>query len=177
MLASVCHWPAPGPPQKRHLPLHQTTFLGGHPELPHTDSRQFVLAVTPSPLLWSTPEPPRAMCSAPSCSCSTPWLQSPTWRELCCEVCGQHHHHRPDYKQWWDLISGGNLQSCRMVHREQPTTQHQQNQGAHHWFWKKGHTHPCLHQWSWGGTAQQFKVPGNQHYKEPVMDISHLHPG
>ncbi len=31
-------------------------------------------------------------------------LQSPTWRELCCEVCGQHHHYGPDFKRW-DFIS------------------------------------------------------------------------
>ena len=35
------------------------------------------------------------------------------------------------------------------------------------WFQNEGvkATHPCLHQWSWGGAGEQFKVPVNQHHQ------------
>lgn len=45
----------------------------------------------------------------------------------------RHHHHRPDYKQRCEFISGGN-QPSRVVHRGQPAAQCQQNQGAVHRF-------------------------------------------
>lgn len=49
-----------------------------------------------------------------------PWLHdSQTSREPYSEVCGRHQHHRLHYIQPWEFISGGNQQSCRMVHREQ----------------------------------------------------------
>ncbi len=39
-------------------------------------------------------------------------LQFLTWRELCCEVCGWHHHHRLDFKQQWAFIF---LRKCTIL--------------------------------------------------------------
>ena len=46
-----------------------------------------------------------------------------------------------------------------MLHREQPAAQSKK------WIVdfrrKKAKIQTCLHQWSWGGVGEQFKVPGN----------------
>ena len=58
-----------------------------------------------------------------------------------------------------------------------------------HTPWKQQHLHrnaklkikhrqhtPALYQWSREGAGEQFYVPGNQHLREPVVVITHLHP-
>ncbi len=62
-----------------------------------TEHRQFGLVVTPPPLQCWTPEPPRAMCSVPSCLCSKPTISVPNM-ERSCEVCRYRHRHRPNFK-------------------------------------------------------------------------------
>ncbi len=64
-----------------------------------------------SHLLHSSPRhrsPPGLCPQPPAVHAVHPWLQYPTWTELCCEVRRWHHHHQPDFKQWWDFILGGN---------------------------------------------------------------------
>ncbi len=61
-----------------------------------------------------------------------------------------------------EFILGENEHSSSVVHRERPTAQCQQNQGADCWFEKKK-------------KEEQFKVPMNLHHREPEMNIIHLH--
>ncbi len=57
----------------------------------------------------------------------------------------------------------------------QSTAQRQQNQELIVDFRKKeAKTHTPV---SWGGADEQFQAAGNQHHKEHVVVISHLHPG
>lgn len=47
------------------------------------------------------------------------------------------HYHRRDYTQQWELISGANQQSCKLVRWEETAAQCQKNpkkQGADWWF-------------------------------------------
>ena len=66
-----------------------------------------------------------------------PWLHSQTPRKFYNEVRGWHHHHRLHYKQRRVFILGHNLAEwCTEINLPQCCT------------------HPCLHQWNWGGAGK-----------------------
>lgn len=86
-----------------------------------TDPRQFGLVVI-QPSLWHYDQSFPGLCTQPSPSHAVqPWLQSPTWRELLCEVCGWHFHHWLDFLEQWEFTLG-NQQFCKMVQRQQSTS-------------------------------------------------------
>ena len=96
-----------------------------------------------------------------------PWLHSQTWKRLSREVVGRRLHHQLHYKEWWEFISGGNQQSCRV---RTIYCSSQQNQGADCLFWKtKRERDPPVY--IHGVEVEQvnsFKLPRNHHHREPV---------
>lgn len=124
-----------------------------------------------SHLFHSTLEFSRDVYSATSYSCCTNMTAIPSMEITLLWSSGWQNHHWSDFKQWWEFISRGNQQSCRLVGREQLTAQNQQTQGAKVDFIKQeSETHTSDLRWIRGIVSSSCESAS-----QSVMDIRHLH--
>ena len=121
----------------------------------HTEARQFELAAEPPPHQWLMREFPMAVCSAPSCSHSSPMTSLR-------DAMRAQHWSPPTIITNNEISYGEEINSLLLsVGKPKELIVDFRKKEA------KTHTHLRLHESSWGGTGEQFYVPGN--HREPIL--------